>query len=52
MRITPEGAKRVQPVYRRYAEICGRLLRDVATNDRRRLLEANESLMRKARWSL
>jgi hypothetical protein len=52
LRICSTGVNRIQPVYSRYAELCERLLRDMATNDRRRLLEANESLMQKAQWSL
>lgn len=52
LRITPKGVERIEPVYERYAVVCERLLRDAATIDRRRLLEANESLMQKARWSL
>jgi len=52
LRITPAGVKRIEPVYERYAELCGRLLSDVPTNVRETVLEVNESLMRTARWSL
>jgi DNA-binding MarR family transcriptional regulator len=52
LRITPAGIKRIEPVYERYAELCGRLLRDVPTNVRRTIIEINETLMEKARWGV
>ena len=52
LRITPAGVKRIEPVYERYAVLCGRLLRDVPTDVRRSIVELNETLMDKARWGV
>lgn len=52
LRITPAGVKRIEPVYERYAELCGRLFRDVTTGVRRTILETNERLMEKVRWGV
>ena len=52
LRITPAGVKRIEPVYSRYAELCGRLLEDVPTGVRRTIVEINERLMEKARWGV
>jgi DNA-binding MarR family transcriptional regulator len=52
LRITPVGVKRIEPVYRRYAELCERLLKDIPEDDQRAVLRVNEQLMEKSRWGV
>ena len=52
LRITPEGVKRIEPVYARHVKLCERLLNDVPMNVRQIILETNERLMEKARWGV
>ena len=52
LRVTSAGVKRIEPVYRRYAELCGRLREDVPTGVRWTILGTNERLMEKAQWGV
>jgi DNA-binding MarR family transcriptional regulator len=52
LRITPEGIKRIEPVYARHAKLCERLLSDVPVAVRQTILQTNERLMEKARWGV
>jgi DNA-binding MarR family transcriptional regulator len=52
LRITPEGIKKVQPVFERYVGLCDSMLKDVPPDARRTILQTNDDLMLKARWGV
>lgn len=52
MRITPAGVNSIEPVYKRYAELCETLLKDISADVLGTVLEVNEKLMEKARWGV
>ena len=52
LRITPAGVKRIEPVYRRYANLCQRLLCNVSSADQSTIQQVNDGLMEKARFGI
>ena len=50
VRITSKGIRMIEPLYKKYADFCELLLRDMSVEDQSTLLRLNEAVMNKLRW--